>query len=411
MAISVKVELLKTGQAAVDVFDDTIFKDEVTIGRSSNNDVVLSEPDVSSAHAKLFMKTGDNGEDRALYVTDLESSNGTFVEDTRVPVGEAMEIKGEQRIVIGSFLLTLTVAADRDSTVAKAKKPSAAQKITEAIPPPPQISAETPTPPQGIPHPDSRESDRAQIPEPAPIVREDDEQRRSVIVTERYQEEIKIKRAIHDGLIERLDLRRKDIVELSDDDLRKRTHKVVEEILVDLRWEIPEGLERDSLIKEVLDEALGLGPLEELLADDDCSEIMVNSYMQIYAERDGKLALTEYRFSSEQAVLAAIERILAPIGRRIDESSPMVDARLKDGSRVNAVIRPLTLQGPCITIRKFAKDPLTVANLVSFGSLSQGMADFLQLAVSNRLNIVISGGTGSGKTTLLNIISAFIPGE
>jgi pilus assembly protein CpaF len=183
----------------------------------------------------------------------------------------------------------------------------------------------------------------------------------------------------------------------------------VENILVDLRWQMPTGLSRDRLIKQILDEALGLGPLEELLADDDCSEIMVNAFNQIYAENEGKLQLTDLRYSSEQAVLATIERILAPIGRRIDESSPLVDARLKDGSRVNAVIRPLALHGPCITIRKFPKEQLTIEHLVRFGSLSRGMADFLKLAVEQRMNVVISGGTGSGKTTLLNVISAFVP--
>ena len=224
-----------------------------------------------------------------------------------------------------------------------------------------------------------------------------------------YSQQIQFKRILHSRLLERLDLRRKDIMQLSDDEMRDKAKTAIERLLVEMRWEIPEGFDREALIKEILDESLGLGPLENLLSDDDVSEIMVNAYNQIYAEKDGNLGLTDFKFTSEQAVLNAIERIIAPIGRRIDESSPIVDARLKDGSRVNAVIRPLALAGPCITIRKFKKDALRAPDLVRFGSFSQGMSDFLELAVKTRLNIVISGGTGSGKTTLLNVISSFIP--
>jgi pilus assembly protein CpaF len=161
----------------------------------------------------------------------------------------------------------------------------------------------------------------------------------------------------------------------------------------------------------VINEALGLGPLEDLLADDAVSEIMVNRCDQIYIERKGKLTLSDKKFTSNQAVLAAIERIVAPIGRRIDESSPMVDARLKDGSRVNAIIPPLALKGPCVTIRKFNKVPLTVDDLIRFGAMTRGMANFLKLVVELRRNVVVSGGTGSGKTTLLNMLSSFIPSD
>jgi len=169
--------------------------------------------------------------------------------------------------------------------------------------------------------------------------------------------------------------------------------------------------DRSRVITEVVDEVLGFGPIDPLLKDDSVSEVMVNSANQVYVERKGKLILTDVRFRDDAHVMQVIEKIVAPLGRRIDESSPMVDARLPDGSRVNAIIPPLALRGPCITIRKFAKDPLQIENLVDFGTLTPQMADFLRACVEGKLNIVVSGGTGSGKTTTLNILSSFIPDD
>ncbi|TNF63308.1 MAG: CpaF family protein, partial [Deltaproteobacteria bacterium] len=166
-----------------------------------------------------------------------------------------------------------------------------------------------------------------------------------------------------------------------------------------------------KLVAEMADEALGLGPLQELLDDDAVSEIMVVDPNTIYVERQGKLRLTPLRFTDDESCRAAIERIVTPLGRRIDESTPLVDARLKDGSRVNAIIPPLALRGPCITIRKFAQHPLHMDQLVALGSLSDQMARFLKRCVRAKKNIIISGGTGSGKTTLLNVLSAEIPPE
>jgi len=167
--------------------------------------------------------------------------------------------------------------------------------------------------------------------------------------------------------------------------------------------------ERTRIAGEIYDSIRGLGPLERLLMDDTISEIMVNGPKQVFIERKGKLVLSDVTFFDEEQLLNVIDRIVSPLGRHIDEANPMVDARLADGSRVNAVIPPLSLKGPLLTIRKFSRNPLTIENLISFGSLTFKMASFLEACVKGRLNIVISGGTGSGKTTLLNVLSAYIP--
>ncbi len=174
--------------------------------------------------------------------------------------------------------------------------------------------------------------------------------------------------------------------------------------------EIP-PLERDTVLAELYAEIIGYGPIQTLLDDPTVSEVMVNSPTQIYVERSGKLQLADVQFISDQHVLQVIEKIVAPLGRRIDESSPMVDARLPDGSRVNAIIPPLALKGPSITIRKFAKKPITIENLVQWNTLTKPMAMFLEACVKARMNVVVSGGTGSGKTTTLNILSSFIPDD
>lgn len=214
---------------------------------------------------------------------------------------------------------------------------------------------------------------------------------------------------IHALLLDTMDLRRHDVSRMSDAQLRSEVAVLIAQIMTEHEAEIAPGLDRALLSKQVLDEAVGLGPLEELLADQSVSEIMVNRYDEIYVERNGCIERHPLTFTSERAVLGLIERIVAPLGRRIDESSPMVDARLKDGSRVNAIIAPLALKGAALTIRKFAHRKMDAQNLVDLGALSQTMADFLQVCVAARKSIVVSGGTGSGKTTLLNILSNFIP--
>jgi pilus assembly protein CpaF len=169
--------------------------------------------------------------------------------------------------------------------------------------------------------------------------------------------------------------------------------------------------ERVRMLEQITDEILGLGPLEPLLRDETITEVMVNGPQQVYIEREGRLEMTNVTFQNDEHVMKIIQRIIAPIGRRIDESSPMVDARLADGSRVNAIIPPLSLVGPVLTIRKFAATPFTVEDLIRFGTATPDMFEFLEACVKARLNIFVSGGTGSGKTTMLNILSSFIPDD
>ncbi len=223
-----------------------------------------------------------------------------------------------------------------------------------------------------------------------------------------------MKLRIHKALIETMDLKKSNI-DTSDPKqrelLREKTKKAILDILTreDASSILSSREQSAQMVKEVLDEALGLGPLEDLLADDAVTEIMVNARDQIYIEKAGKPQLATTLFSSEAQMMNIVERIVTPLGRRCDEKSPYVDARLQDGSRVHIIIPPLALRGPTITIRKFPKKKVGAKELVAWGSMTQEIADFLRMCVEARLNIVVSGGTGSGKTTLLNCLSNFIP--
>ena len=217
--------------------------------------------------------------------------------------------------------------------------------------------------------------------------------------------------ALHKKLIGAMDLRRVNVSRMGDGELRETVHKIIDEIIETDPAFRPMRHWRSMLRDVVLNEVVGLGPLEALLSDDSVTEIMVNRHNDIFIERDGQLTRSTVSFSNDASVLAAIERIVSPLGRRIDESSPMVDARLKDGSRVNAIIPPLAIKGPSVTIRKFARKKLTGDDLMQFGAINAAMVAFLKVAVEKRANIVISGGTGSGKTTLLNVLSNFIPDD
>ncbi|NLT48458.1 MAG: CpaF family protein [Clostridiales bacterium] len=224
--------------------------------------------------------------------------------------------------------------------------------------------------------------------------------------TENYQE---LRAKAHMEVIERINKHRgHNSAPDKDGDLSQLVREIIDDAVNQYGREI-NITEKHRISHELYNEVIGLGPLEQLLGDDSISEIMVNGPDQIYIERNGKLSLSNIRFRDNDHVLNVIDKIVAPIGRHVDEASPMVDARLKDGSRVNIIINPVSLTGPVITIRKFSQNPLTVKDLLRFNSLSIPMAAFIEACVKGRMNIVVSGGTGSGKTTLLNVLSGFIP--
>jgi len=360
-----KIKIVGPDRERIEEFN----KPSIFIGRAQENDLILPVPSVSKRHARLLIKDG------RYVLMDLGSTNGTFVNGRQI--NGPVVVKPGDRISIGEFELSLILPQQKPATQeSKPKSPS-------------PVIREQPVRPQ-------RQS-------PPPIRQGMEEEE---VVSE-------FKREVHKRLIEAMDLKRLDINKLGEAELYERTREKIREIVETLQAEgrFPSGASKEQVISEIVDEALGLGPLEEFIADKSITEIMVNGARQIYIERDGKLYLTGKTFSSDQAVMSVIERIIAPLGRRIDESSPLVDARLKDGSRVNAIIPPLAIKGPTITIRKFRKDKLTMDDLIASGTISPEMVEFLKVCVKFRRNILISGGTGSGKTTTLNALSEFIPNE
>ncbi len=223
-----------------------------------------------------------------------------------------------------------------------------------------------------------------------------------------YQE---LKLAIHRRIVDEMSDQEQQFL-ASNNHTRAEVEELIssycQRVLDDNPMNVPRG-ERARIVADICDEILGLGPIEPLLKDESITEVMINGPKKIFVERKGKLQLTNVQFHDDAHLMTIIERIVSPLGRRIDEASPLVDARLADGSRVNAIVPPLSLIGPCVTIRKFTKNPLSIDNLVGFGTLSEEMAEFLEACVKARLNIMVSGGTGSGKTTTLNVLSSFIP--
>lgn len=217
-----------------------------------------------------------------------------------------------------------------------------------------------------------------------------------------------LRRELHAGLIKAFDLRRNDIASLSESALRDQAIKCVTSLLEDHASVLTDE-QREALLELVVDEAVGLGVLESMLADPQITEIMVNRFDEIFIERNGRIEPSACQFSGEQAVRGVIERIVFPLGRRLDDAAPMVDARLRDGSRINAVIPPVAIRGASMTIRKFTNKGIDLQGLVSNGTLSSELAQFLKLCVHQRLNILVSGGTGSGKTTLLNVLANCVP--
>ncbi|THF64570.1 FHA domain-containing protein [Pseudothauera nasutitermitis] len=350
---------------------------DAVIGKGAQNEIRLDSWRVGKEHAHLFKTPA------GVLVEDVGAFGGVSVNGQRIN-GQSSPLRPDDFIGIGPYRLKVTDLGTAGGEGRDAGTPAAAAPAASVSADPSDTPGQTQPGAAEAVAPSSAEQARRQL-------------------------EFEWRKLLHGRLLEVMDLRRQDVHHMSDDRLRAETARLIAETLAELEDEIPPELDRELLSKQVLDEAIGLGPLEELLADDSVTEVMVNRYDEIYVERAGRLTRYPLAFTGHRAVVGVIERIVTPLGRRIDESSPMVDARLKDGSRVNAIIPPLALKGPCVTIRKFAKRKLEPADLIRFGSLDAAMAEFLRVCVEARKNIIVSGGTGSGKTTLLNILSNFIP--
>lgn len=381
--------------------------DDCVIGKGGRNEIRLDSWRLGKEHARLFRTPA------GICVEDMGSFVGVLVNGIRVEAQQG-PLSGSDVIGIGSFKLRVTEIGDASGVVQAAspnsRSNSAAyrnQLATDEIQASRQFAERRQDEVKRTQAALMADPSRARTGSTPPssngfaLILAPDPRRKEI--------EFEWRKKIHAALLETMDLRRHDVSSMSDELLRSETSSLIRKILMEQDSAIPKSLDRDLLCKQVLDEAVGLGPLEELLDDDSVTEIMVNRFDEIYVERAGRLHKHPLTFTGDRAVLGVIERIVAPLGRRIDESSPMVDARLKDGSRVNAIIAPLALKGPALTIRKFSKRKLSAQDLVGFGAISPAMAAFLEICVAARKNIIVSGGTGSGKTTLLNILSNFIP--
>src|SRR5713226_3405312 len=383
--------------------------EEITVGRVDENDICLPKGNISKKHTKIVVKDGK------IIVLDLKSTNGTYVNGKKLAGPQV--IQPSDTVYIGDFILNVEPpdlgepadfadgGAEQPPDSAEEDAPTylgeeATHRGAERPAPPAEedstptsapgklrmsrVADTTPSPRSASAVPSSKPPARAPAGRPArggghPAAVPDHGRTLSLV---------------HDRLIEAMDLRRLDLDALGKQELRDKTEGAIRQIVgkMDAAGELDAHLDRDELVSDVLNEALGLGPLEIYLADDSVTEIMVNAPSEVYVERSGRLERAQKGFSSPRAVLGAIERIVAPLGRHVDESSP-----------------PLALKGPALTIRKFKRDLLTALDLVELGSMTPAMAEFLDACVKARRNLVVSGGTGSGKTTLLNVLSGYIP--
>jgi len=405
------------------------------IGRDPGCGLVLRTWRVARAHARLLRRENE------IWVEDLGSLLGTTVNGVRVASHGPLQARDE--LVIGPCLIHVLPAAHppeaqparslqlQEAPVAMAAAGHDAMAATGAAAAPddlpaPDVAGDASTPCRPADAGCARAPDAAHAahavkapvgpdalhatgvpvdPDAAQAVSGSANAAPGVIASAQQQA---LRWRLHEGLITALQLRRRDIGAMSDATLRAEATSVLNQLIA-ADDSLPADLDRAALVRDLVDEAVGLGPLEPLLADPGVTEIMVNRHDEIYVERAGRLMRDAASFSSEQALLGIIDRIVAPLGRRIDDSAPMVDARLRDGSRVNAVIAPIALRGASLTIRKFPLRRLTMHDLLVVGALDDAMAQFLDHCVRHRKNVIVSGGTGSGKTSLLNILSNAIP--
>jgi len=396
----------------------------ITIGRHPQCVLRLDSDLVSRQHAVVQVGPG------SMVVEDV-STNGTIAGDALLR-RDAVEVPFGTPIVLGDF--TVFIYPEQGPQPHQGPRPNGGPppgpppvppptQPRRGGPPPPPMNGVmpntgmVPVPPMGHsgsgPHlampPGQQAQMHAAMTQQVPVGGRRDLPPRPTDANR--ERDVALRREIHKLLLEHLDLATIDAKKLDDPSMRPKVLNALRRIVTQLDAKVPPEMDRDTLIGELADEALGLGPLERFLADATISEVMVVDPNTIYIEQSGKIILADSRFTDDERVRAVIERIVTPLGRRIDESSPLVDARLKDGSRVNAVIKPIALRGSCITIRKFSKSPLGLDNLIKYGSITSAMGTFLTRCVVAKKNIVISGGTGSGKTTLLNVLSGAIPAD
>jgi len=406
--------------------------DSCGIGSARDNDLVIDKRGVAKRHTELFKSRGQ------VFVRDLGSGSGTWVNRQRVreygPLTELDEvIVGDVHITLHRVLTDTPPSNQKPVDAMSRKKPVSPKTLGH-------VDDASTSLFENEPHMNGEPGLSAVFIEPVSSHKENannkeislesksmehgisdlstgdssvsgDRKQLAVVDQPDQSELLYWSKILHDQVLADMDLRRKDVSRMSDQQLREETADLIDNALQGLLAQIPTDLDLNMLRRNVLDEAVGLGPLEAFLNDESITEIMVNNHREIFVEKAGKLQKSQFSFSSNDAVYAVIERIITPIGRRIDESSPIVDARLKDGSRVNAVIPPLALKGPSLTVRKFPNRRLKFEDLISCGSVDQNTVRFLQVCVEMHKNIIVSGGTGSGKTTLLNVLSNFIPDQ
>jgi len=388
---------------------------EFMLGRNPSCELHLDSTDVSRRHARVAL--GPDG-----YVIEDLSNNGTLLHTGGILRRQQSAFAYGTHFTIGPFRVTIgrPGQSERPFPIAEEATPPRGTPVppklnggqTMVFQTGPVQAIRPPSPPAGVPF----------VPPPGFLVVQQQANVANVAMTpqevarqramemKNSEELLNLRRKVHTELLKNLDFAKIDPTK-QDPGLRPRVLTALKRIVLAQSSPILEQVDKEQFIAELLDEALGLGPLEPILADASVTEVMVVDPATIYIERGGKLELTTTRFTDEERVRAVIERIVTPLGRRIDESQPLVDARLADGSRVNAIIRPLALRGSCITIRRFPKRRLTMEDFFRLGSITPRMAKFLERAVIAKKNILISGGTGSGKTTLLNVLSASIPKE
>ena len=333
------------------------------LGRHKASDIVLQDASVSRVHARFTVSQGN------LFVEDLGSRGGTFVNDVRT--AGTVPVKPGDRVRIGAFRLTLEAEEPRTH----------AQTIEHPFP---TLSESA-----------LKDGDFESVFKDATLLCTD--------------EMMTLKSRIHNLVLSQIDPLGTNANKLNDAALAAQAEECLDRVMREVRHEIPDGIPLMALRQALLDELVGYGPITPMLRMPEISEVMVNGPDRIFVESKGRLYETGVRFFNEKHLVQIIQRIVEPLGRHVDDASPMVDARLPDGSRVNAIVPPLALDGASVTIRKFSEKKLTTDDLIKFGSMTREMALFLEEAVRARQNILVSGGTGSGKTTLLNILSQFIP--